>query len=52
MKFESPSGMSVETTGNTLHIPAHDMYVHEVVILEGVGQGSKFYLNLDAAKPA
>ncbi len=51
-KFTSPSGMSVETTGTTVHVDSHDLYVHEVEILEGVGEGNKFLLNLDVAEEA
>lgn len=52
MKFTSPSGMAVETTGTTVHVDSHDLYVHEVEILEGVGEGNKFLLNLDVAEEA
>ncbi len=51
IRFKSPSGILVETTGNTVHIPAHEMYVHEVVIVDGVGKGEKFLLNLDSSTP-
>ncbi len=51
-KFTSPSGMAVETTGTTVHVDSHDLYVHEVEILEGVGEGNKFLLNLDVAEEA
>lgn len=50
MKFTSPSGLQIETTGTTVYVESHDMYVHEVEILEGVGQGNRFLLNLDSAK--
>lgn len=49
-KFTSPSGMAVETTGMTVLVDSHDIYVHEVEILEGVGQGNRFLLNLDVAE--
>ena len=52
LRFKSPAGILVETTGTTVHIPAHEMYVHEVVIVEGVGQGEKYLLNLDSSEPA
>ena len=48
--FKTPSGISVKTTGNTTLIDAHNMYVHEVKITEGVGQGNVFLLNLDVAE--
>ena len=49
-KFTSPSGLSIETTGTTVLVESHDMYVHEVEILDGVGQGNRFLLNLDVAQ--
>ena len=48
--FKTPSGISVKTTVNTTLIDAHDMYVHEVEITEGTGQGNVFLLNLDVAE--
>ena len=51
-KFTSPSGLSIETTGTTVLVESHDMYVHEVEILDGVGEGNKFLLNLDVATEA
>ncbi len=48
-KFKSPSGLPIETTGTTQLVESHDVFVHEVVIVEGVGKGHKFLLNLDAA---
>ena len=45
-KFTSPSGMAVETTGMTVLVDSHDMYVHEVEILEGVGEGNRFLAEL------
>ena len=48
--FKTPSGISVKTTGNTTLIDAHDMYVHEVEITEGTGQGNVFLINLDVAE--
>ena len=49
LQFQTKSGLKVETTGVTLQVEAHDMYVHEVVILEGVGKGNKYLHNLDSA---
>ena len=51
LQFETKSGLKVETTGVTLEVESHDMFVHEVVILEGVGKGNKYLHNLDAATP-
>ena len=49
LQFETKSGLKVETTGVTLEVESHEMFVHEVVILEGVGKGNKYMHNLDAA---
>ena len=51
LKFKSTSGLLVETTGVSLNIESHDINVHEVVILEGVGEGNKYLYNLDSAEP-
>ena len=51
-KFTSPSGLMVETTGKSLLVDSHNLYVHEVQIVEGTGQGSRYLLNLDVAEPA
>lgn len=50
LKFKSPIGLLVETTGTTQHIASHSIYVHEVVVVEGASQGQKFLLNLDYAQ--
>jgi hypothetical protein len=50
LKFKSPSGLLVETTGSTQHVASHHLYVHEVVVVEGSNQGQKFLLNLDYAQ--
>ena len=49
LQFETKSGLKVETTGVTVEVESHDMFVHEVVILDGVGKGNKYLHNLDAA---
>jgi len=49
LQFETKSGLKVETTGVTLLVESVDKYVHEVVILEGVGEGNKYLHNLDSA---
>jgi len=51
LRFKTRSGLVVETTGNTQRVESHNLYVHEVVIVEGPGEGSKYLLNLDAAEP-
>ncbi|MFQ5933065.1 MAG: hypothetical protein ACE5KI_00300 [Dehalococcoidia bacterium] len=50
-RFKSPSGLIVETTGNTSSIDVHQIYVHEVKIVEGEYAGEVFLLNLDYAEP-
>ena len=51
LKFRSTSGLLVETTGVSLNVDSHDINVHEVVILEGVGEGNTYFYNLDSAEP-
>ena len=51
LAFKSPSSIPIKTTGKTVKIESHNLYVHEVVITEGTGQGNTFLLNLDAATP-
>ena len=50
LTFKTCSGITVETTGLTEHIESTSIYVHEVVIAEGVGKGSKYLHNLDSAE--
>ena len=55
LKFKTISGLIVETTGRTEWISSTDVYVHEVMIIEGIGvdgigQGNKYLHNLDAAE--
>ena len=50
LKFKTRAGLVVETTGVTQKVEAHDLNVHEVVIVEGAGEGSKYLINLDYAK--
>ena len=50
--FKTKSGIMVETTGVTVHIESTDVFVHEVVITEGTGEGNKFLYNLDTGEPA
>lgn len=51
LRFKTRGGLVVQTTGSTTHIGSTDVYVHEVEIVEGPGQGSKFLHNLDYAEP-
>ena len=48
--FVSPAGLSIRTTGTTVLVDSHDMYVHEVEITDGVGEGNRYLLNLDSAQ--
>ena len=50
LKFKTLSGLMVETTGTTEFVDTTEVYVHEVVILEGVGEGNKYLHNLDTAE--
>ena len=52
LRFKTVSGIIVETTGQTTLVETEQpVYVHEVVIVEGVGQGNKYLHNLDSAEP-
>lgn len=50
LKFKSPGGLIVETTGKTSQVESNDLYVHEVKIIEGDYAGEIYLLNLDYAK--
>lgn len=50
LRFKTRSGLIVETTGVTHYIYVTDLNVHEVVIVEGEGQGEKYLHNLDSAE--
>ena len=50
LRFKTIGGLIVETTGQTQLIHSVDVYVHEVVIVEGVGMGNKYLHNLDSAE--
>ena len=52
LKFKTRAGLVVETTGVTLHVESENVHVHEVVIIEGAGEGSKYLHNLDYAEQA
>lgn len=52
LRFKTPSGLMVKTTGKTVNVSSHHINVHEVEIVGGPGEGSKFFLNLDYAQPA
>ena len=50
LRFKTQGGLLVETTGNTTHIASTNVYVHEVEVVEGPSQGSKYLHNLDYAE--
>ena len=50
LRFKTIGGLIVETTGQTQSIHAVEVCVHEVVIVEGVGEGNKYLHNLDSAE--
>ncbi|PKB83137.1 MAG: hypothetical protein BZY88_02840 [SAR202 cluster bacterium Io17-Chloro-G9] len=50
LKFKTRAGLTVETTGVSLQVESTNVHVHEVVIVEGEGQGEKYLHNLDYAE--
>ena len=50
LRFKTKSGILVETTGVTNYVESTDVFVHEVKITEGVGEGNKYLYNLDTAE--
>lgn len=50
LRFKTRSRLVVETTGVTQEIESNNVYVHEVVIVEGPGLGNKYLHNLDSAE--
>ena len=50
LRFKTMAGLIVETTGQTQSIHSVGVYVHEVVIAEGVGDGNKYLHNLNSAE--
>ena len=50
LRFKTQGGLIVQTTGVTQRIESHNLYVHEVAIVEGAGQGAKYLHNLDYAQ--
>ena len=51
LRFKTKGGLLVETTGVSQIIESNGIHVHEVVIVEGNGQGYKYLHNLDTAEP-
>ena len=50
LRFKTRAGLMVETTGVSQHIESTEVNVHEVVIIEGEWQGTKYLHNLDYAE--
>ncbi len=50
LRFKTKGGLLVQTTGSTTHIASTNVYVHEVEVVEGPSQGSKYLHNLDYAE--
>ena len=50
LKFKTRAGLIVETTGVSQQVESVDVHVHEVVIVDGIGQGEKYLHNLDYAE--
>ena len=50
LRFKTYGGAIVETTGVTEKIESNELYVHEVSIAEGTGQGYMYLHNLDNAE--
>ena len=51
LRFKTVGGAVVETTGQSVYIESVNVHVHDVVIVEGVGQGNHYLHNLDSAEP-
>ena len=50
LRFKTQGELVVGTTGVTQHIESTNVHVHEVVIVEGEFQGTKYLHNLDYAE--
>ena len=50
LKFKTLSGVIGETTWITVAVESTEVYVHELVITEGLGEGNKYLHNLDSAE--
>ncbi len=48
--FKSAGGLTIRTSGTTRYIPSRKVYVHEVEIIEGDGEGNRYLYNLDTAE--
>mgnify|MGYP000224000524 CR=1 FL=1 len=50
LKFKTVGNLMVETTGITEHLEETDLFVHEVKVLKGPGEGNIYLHNLDSAE--
>ena len=50
LRFKTRGELVVETTGVTVFVESTEVQVHEVVIMEGVGEGNKYLHNLNSAE--
>ena len=50
LSFKTVGGVIVETTGQSQYIESVNVNVHDVVIVEGVGEGNHYLHNLDSAE--
>ncbi len=50
LKFKTVGEVMVETTGVTVHVESTEVYVHEVSVTEGSGEGNTYLHNLDSAE--
>ena len=51
LRFKTIGGAVVETTGQSVFIESVNVHVHDVVIVDGVGEGNHYLHNLDSAEP-
>ena len=50
LRFKTTGGAIVETTGQSEFIESVNVHVHDVMIVEGVGEGNHYLHNLDSAE--
>ena len=50
LAFKTVGGVLVETTGQSQYIESVNVHVHDVMIVEGVGEGNHYLHNLDSAE--
>ena len=50
LRFKTIGGSIVETTGQSQYIESVNVHVHDVVIVEGIGEGNHYLHTLDSAE--